>query len=124
MADLKISELPPIVSNTLAGNDTLVIVDTNNTATKSISVLDLVGNIPSNTSITGTLTVSGNTNIQGTSLKLASLSGAPSSNNATTVFGATPAGTLGWFGDFLYLAVSDTDTDGTLKRVQFTDFTP
>lgn len=123
MADLKISQLPAVIGSNLAADDLFVIVDTNNTATKSLSVLDLVGNIPSNTSVTGTLSVSGNTSI-GNTLKFTALSGAPSSNNATTVFGANPQGTLAYFGDYLYLAVSNADAEGSLKRVLFTDFTP
>ena len=58
MADLKISQLPAVIGSNLAADDLFVIVDTNNTATKSLSVSDLVGNIPSNTSVTGTLSVS------------------------------------------------------------------
>jgi hypothetical protein len=122
MADLKISELPSLGS-LVASNDVFVIVDTNNTATKSLTVKDLVGNIPSNTSVAGTLTVSGNTSI-GNTLKFTALAGAPSSNNATTVFGANPQGTLAYFGDYLYLAVSNVDAEGSLKRVLFTDFIP
>lgn len=122
MADLKISELPSLGS-LVANNDLLVVVDTNNSATKSLAISDLVGNIPSDTSVTGTLTVSGNTSI-GNTLKFTALSGAPSSNNATTVFGANPQGTIAYFGDYLYLAVSNADSEGSLKRVLFTDFIP
>ncbi len=122
MADLKISELPSLGS-LVANNDLLVVVDTNNSATKSLAISDLVGNIPSDTSVTGTLTVSGNTSI-GNTLKFTALSGAPNSNNATTVFGANPQGTIAYFGDYLYLAVSNADSEGSLKRVLFTDFIP
>tara|TARA_B110000211_G_scaffold233737_1_gene300796 strand:+ start:4198 stop:4581 length:384 start_codon:yes stop_codon:yes gene_type:complete len=127
MADLKISELTSLGA-LVANNDLLVVVDTNNSATKSIAISDLVGNIPSNTNITGDLVVSGNTSIQGTSLQLAKLTGTPTSNNATTVLGANPEGKLVWSHDgtntYLYLAINNVDVDGSLKRMQFLDFAP
>ena len=122
MADLKISELPAVIGSNLAADDLFVIVDTNNTATKSLSVLDLVGNIPSNTSVTGTLSVSGNTSITG-NLKLNGPT-TPASNNATTQFGANPKGNIVWDANYLYIAVSDNDAEGTLKRVALSDFIP
>lgn len=122
MADLKISQLPAVIGSNLAADDLFVIVDTNNTATKSLSVSDLVGNIPSNTSVTGTLSVSGNTSITG-NLKLNGPT-TPSSNNATTQFGANPKGTIVWDANYLYIAVSDDNAEGTLKRVALSDFTP
>jgi hypothetical protein len=126
MADLKISELPGLGS-LVANNDLLVIVDTNNSATKSLAISDLFANIPSDVSVTGDLTISGNTTIQGTTLTISQLASSPTSNNATTVLGANPAGKLGWFhsgNTYLYLATSNTNVDGTLRRIQFLDFVP
>ena len=114
MADSKIPDLPDLGS-AVAGDDVLVVVDTNNDTTKKITVLDLVGNLPSNTSVTGDFTVSANT-----SLNVVKVAGptSVSSNNTTTQFGAAGVGTLAWDANYLYVAVDAT----TIKRVALSLF--
>jgi hypothetical protein len=114
MADLKLTELPDLAT-AVASNDVLVVVDVNNDTTKKITVLDLVGNLPSNTSVTGNFTVSANT-----SLNVVKVTGptAVSSNNTTTQFGAAGIGTLAWDANYLYVAVDAT----TVKRIALSIF--
>ena len=121
MADLKISELPSLTGSLLANNDVVVIVDTNNTATKKLAISDLFGYIPVTANVAGNLIVAGSTSVS----KNIRIVGATSvtSNNATTVFGANPSGTLAWDANYLYLATSNTNAQGTLKRVALSDFT-
>lgn len=131
MADKKTTELQTV--SVPAGEDLLLIIDdpSGTPVTKKISLSGLVGNIPSNTVINASLTVSngtvlngnssfGNTVFTGTSnnfetgnLQLENGS-TITSNNATTQFGsAGKAGTITWDSDYLYVATSDTE----IKRV-------
>jgi hypothetical protein len=92
---------------------------------KKISLYNLFGAVPANTSITGTLTASGNTTLSGTKTVVTqgqvTLAATTSvgSNNATTVLGRGGAqGTIFWDENYLYVATSNTQ----VKRVALSVF--
>lgn len=125
MADRKITELPALT--TPDQKDLLYVVDDSigTPASKRISLYNLFGSVPANTSITGTLTVSGNTTIGGTKTNISSgvvtlgASTSVVSNNATTVLGAGGMqGSIFWDENFLYVATSNT----VIKRVALSTF--
>lgn len=125
MADRKITELAALTAPNQ--KDLLYTVDdpTGTPVSKKVSLYDLFGSVPANTSITGTLAASGNTSISGAKTVLSSgqitLSAATSvgSNNATTVVGRADAqGTLFWDENYLYVATSNTQ----VKRVALSVF--
>ena len=125
MADRKITELTALTSPNQ--KDLVYIIDdpTGTPASKKISLYSLFGSVPANTSITGTLTSSGNTAIQGAKTVLSAgqitLTAATSvgSNNATTVLGrADGQGTIFWDSNYLYVATSNTQ----IKRVALSVF--
>ena len=138
MADSKVTQLTALT--TTAGTDLLYIVDdaTGTPVSKKISINNLFGAIPSNTSISGTLTttanntfggantvVTSNVNFTGTTVGTNQLkiqngsvtlgkAQVVSSNNATTQFSTGGLqGTFFWDEDYLYLATSNT----VIKRV-------
>jgi hypothetical protein len=124
MADSKVSQLPVLSAATLAAEDlVLVIDDPNGTPTsKRITIKNFLGNLPSNTSITGTLSVSANTSVgrltvANSQLTIADKTGV-TSNNTTTMFGAGKQGTMVWDDNYLYLATSNT----VIKRVALSIF--
>ena len=139
MADKKVTQLTSLT--TPASEDLMLVIENpNGTPTsKQITVKNLFGSAPSNTSITGTLTVSANTTLNGsntvisanvnmtstrgprTSAKwvtIAKTTGSVS-NNATTEFGSGGLeGSIFWDEDFLYVATSNT----VVKRVALSVF--
>jgi len=102
MADRKVTELDSLASPNQ--KDLLLIVDdpTGTPVSKKVTLYTLFGNIPANTSISGTLTVGGNTTISGSKTTISSgvvtLSSAKNvtSNNATTVLGSGMGGSIFW----------------------------
>lgn len=125
MADRKITELTALTSPNQ--KDLVYVIDdpTGTPASKKMSLYSLFGSVPANTSITGTLTSSGNTAIQGAKTVLSAgqitLSATTSvgSNNATTVLGrADGQGTIFWDSNYLYVATSNTQ----IKRVALSVF--
>lgn len=125
MADRKITELAALAAPT--GKDLLYVVDdpTGTPVSKKVSLHDMFGSVPANTSITGTAAVSGNTSLSGAKTVVSAgqitLATATSvgSNNATTVLGrADGQGTIFWDQNYLYVATSNTE----IKRVALSVF--
>tara|TARA_R110000772_G_scaffold211900_1_gene322451 strand:- start:1330 stop:1710 length:381 start_codon:yes stop_codon:yes gene_type:complete len=125
MADRKITELAALSAPT--GKDLLYVVDdpSGTPVSKKVSLHDMFGSVPANTSITGTATVSGNTSLSGAKTTLAAgqitltASTSVGSNNATTVLGrADGQGTIFWDQNYLYVATSNTQ----VKRVALSVF--
>tara|TARA_R110000803_G_scaffold185254_2_gene247610 strand:- start:55 stop:474 length:420 start_codon:yes stop_codon:yes gene_type:complete len=137
MADQKISQLTAMTVPT--GVDLLVITDdpTGTPVSKSLSLETLFANIPSNTSIEGTLTVASNTVLNGSNTVVSSnvnftstrgpVISAPwiklaksvvSSNNAETQLGGGLEGSMFWDENYLYIAVSNT----VVKRTALSTF--
>ena len=139
MADKKVTQLTSLTSP--ASEDLLLVIDnpSGTPTSKQKTVKNLLGSAPSNTSITGTLTVSANTTLNGsntvisanvnmtstrgprTSAKwvtIAKTTGSVS-NNATTELGSGGLeGSIFWDEDFLYVATSNT----VVKRVALSVF--
>jgi len=146
MADKKVTQLTALASPN--DEDLLLLVDDPNgtPVSKKIDVKTFVGNIPANTSIAGTLTVSSNGTFSGSNTVFSSnvvVTGTmrPSSlivnankltintkitvasNNATTVLGAPTSdrphdGTFFWDANYIYVAVSNT----VIKRAELSTF--
>ena len=139
MADKKVTQLTSLT--TPASDDLMLVIDNpNGTPTsKQITVKNLFGSAPSNTSITGTLTVSANTTLNGSNTVISSNVNMTStrgprtsakwvtiakttgtvSNNATTELGSGGLeGSIFWDEDFLYVATSNT----VVKRVALSVF--
>ena len=139
MADKKVTQLTSLT--TPASEDLMLVIDNpNGTPTsKQITVKNLFGSAPSNTSITGTLTVSANTTLNGSNTVISSNVNMTStrgprtsakwvtiakttgsvSNNATTELGSGGLeGSIFWDEDFLYVATSNT----VVKRVALSVF--
>ena len=72
MADKKVSQLTSLTSP--ASEDILLVIDNpaGTPTSKQITVKNLLGSAPSNTSITGTLTVSANTTLNGSNTVISS----------------------------------------------------
>jgi hypothetical protein len=146
MADKKVTQLTALTSPN--DEDLLLLVDDPNgtPVSKSITVKTFLGALPSNTAITGDLTVTANGSFTGSNVNFTSnvvvtgtatitqavvasdrltikTSRTPSDNNATTQLG-TPVtdrphdGTLFWDSNYLYVAVSNT----VIKRVALSVF--
>ena len=138
MADKKISQLNALT--TPATEDLMVIVDdpTGTPVSKQISLLNLFGGVPGNTTIAGTTTMQANVTISGSNTVISSnvthtgtrpprinsgqitltAKETVTSNNATTQFGAGMQGTLAWDANYLYVATSNT----VVKRVALSIF--
>lgn len=139
MADRKVTELTALT--TPNQKDLLLVVDdpTGTPVSKNISLYNLFGSVPANTSISGTLTVSANTTISGANnvvsanLNITSTNGPKidagyvtlsskttvGSNNATTILGQGGLqGSIFWDEDYLYIATSNTQ----VKRVALSVF--
>ena len=125
MADRKITELTALTAPNQ--KDLLYTVDdpTGTPVSKKISLFNLFGAVPANTSISGTFAAAGNTSISGAKTELTAgqitLSAATSvgSNNATTVIGRADAqGTIFWDQNYLYVATSNTQ----VKRIALSVF--
>ena len=146
MADKKVTQLTALTSPN--DEDLLLIVDDPNgtPVSKSITVKTFLGALPSNTSITGDLTVSANGSYTGSNVNFTSnvvvtgkatitqavvasdrftikTSKTPSNNNATTALGSPTSdrpwdGTLFWSNNYLYVAISNT----VIKRVALSVF--
>ncbi len=146
MADKKVTQLTALASPN--DEDLLLLVDDPNgtPVSKKIDVKTFVGNIPSNTAISGSLTVSSNGTFSGSNTVFSSnvvvtgtlrpssfivnankvtinTSISVGSNNATTVLGAPVTdrphdGTIFWDANFLYVAVSNT----VIKRAALSTF--
>ena len=139
MADRKITELTALTAPNQ--KDLLYVVDdpTGTPASKKISLYNLFGSVPANTSISGTLNVSANTTINGANtvvsanLNITSTNGPKidagvvtlvskttvGSNNATTVLGQGGLqGSIFWDENYLYVATSNTQ----IKRVALSVF--
>jgi len=129
MADKKVTQLTSLTSP--ASEDLLLVIDnpSGTPTSKQITVKNLFGSAPSNTSITGTLTVSANTTLNGSNTVISSNVNMTStrgprtsakwitiakttgsvSNNATTELGSGGLeGSIFWDEDFLYGATSNT----------------
>ena len=146
MADKKVTQLTALTSPN--DEDLLLMVDDPNgtPVSKSITVKTFLGALPSNTAITGDLTVTANGSFTGSNVNFTSnvvvtgtatitqavvasdrltikTTKTPSDNNATTQLG-TPVtdrphdGTLFWDSNYLYVAVSNT----VVKRVALSVF--
>ena len=146
MADKKVSQLTALTSPN--DEDLLLIVDDPNgtPVSKSITVKTLLGALPSNTSITGSLTVSANGSFTGSNVNFTSnvvvtdtttmsqivgatnritikTSKTPGTNNSTTEFGSPTTdrphdGSIFWDSNYLYLCTSNT----VIKRVALSVF--
>ena len=139
MADKKVTQLTSLTSP--ASEDLLLVIDnpSGTPTSKQITVKNLFGSAPSNTSITGTLTVSANTTLNGSNTVISSNVNMTStrgprtsakwitiakttgsvSNNATTELGSGGLeGSIFWDEDFLYVATSNT----VVKRVALSVF--
>jgi hypothetical protein len=138
MADKKITQLT--TASSISSDDLLLVVDAPNTVpvSKKITVKSLFGSIPSNTSISANLTVSGNrlraaanvvvTKTTSVNNFIVTKKADPSSNNATTatVSGLTPVspstnlpvGTMWFSNTYLYIATDAT----TIRRVALSRF--
>jgi len=139
MADKKVTQLTSLTSP--ASEDLLLVIDnpSGTPTSKQITVKNLFGSAPSNTSITGTLTVSANTTLNGSNTVISSNVNMTStrgprtsakwitvakttgsvSNNATTELGEGGLeGSIFWDEDFLYVATSNT----VVKRVALSVF--
>ena len=139
MTDKKVTQLTSLTSP--ASEDLLLVIDnpSGTPTSKQITVKNLLGSAPSNTSITGTLTVSANTTLNGSNTVISSNVNMTStrgprtsakwitiakttgsvSNNATTELGSGGLeGSIFWDEDFLYVATSNT----VVKRVALSVF--
>lgn len=139
MADRKITELNALT--TPNQKDLLYVVDdpSGTPVSKRISLYNLFGSVPANTSISGTLTVSANSTINGANsvvsanLNITSTNGPKvdagyitlasktvvGSNNATTVLGQGGLqGSFFWDENYLYLATANNQ----IKRVPLSVF--
>ena len=125
MADRKITELTALTSANQ--KDLFYVVDdpSGTPVSKKISLYNLFGGVPANTSITGTLTASGNTTLSGAKTIVSQgqvtlvSSTSVGSNNATTVLGrADGQGTIFWDQNYLYVETSNTQ----VKRVALSVF--
>ena len=139
MADKKVTQLTSLTSP--ASEDLLLVIDnpSGTPTSKQITVKNLLGSAPSNTSITGTLTVAANTTLNGSNTVISSNVNMTStrgprtsakwitiakttgsvSNNATTELGSGGLeGSIFWDEDFLYVATSNT----VVKRVALSVF--
>ena len=135
MADSKVSQLPVLASP--ASNDEIYIVDSSSTPTASkITLYSLFGNIPVNTSITGTVSISGNVVFSGARNTVAGNTAFDdidtfnlrvSGNTITIKNSYTPAnstaglqhhGGIAWDATYLYVQTSNT----AWKRVALTTF--
>jgi len=126
MADRKVTQLPTLT--TTAAPDLLVIVDDPNGSpeSKSITVKNFFGAIPSNTSFNGsTLTVrartttTANVNVTKTltaNILNVTLGSTPGSNNATVV--GMAIGEMRFTNSHVYIAVNAT----TIKRIALSTF--
>ena len=139
MADKKVTQLTSLTSP--ASEDLLLVIDnpSGTPTSKQITVKNLLGSAPANTSISGTLTVSANTTLNGSNTVISSNVNMTStrgprtsakwitvakttgtvSNNATTELGSGGLeGSIFWDEDFLYVATSNT----VVKRVALSVF--
>lgn len=140
MASKKVTELTTLTIP--AGVDLLLVIDDPNGSpvSKKISINQLFGNIPANTSITAKLTVSGNTTLGGANTHITSnvnIAGAQltakkivsTSNGVVITNSFTPAnssvgiptipvGKIFWDSGFLYVKVANT----TIKRIALSSF--
>lgn len=139
MADRKITELTALTAPDQ--KDLLYVVDdpSGTPVSKKISLYDLFGSVPANTSVSGTLTVSANSTINGANsvvsanLNITSTNGPKvnagyvtlaskttvGSNNATTVLGQGGLqGSIFWDDNYLYVATANNQ----IKRVALSVF--
>lgn len=123
MADSKTTELASLASPNQ--KDLLYIIDdpTGTPASRKISLRTLFGSVPANTSISGTLTVTGKNTLSSNvvvsnGIVQLSISTAVASNNATATFGAAAQGSIAWDQNYLYIATSNT----VIKRVALSVF--
>src|SRR5210317_937052 len=102
MADRKITELDALTAPDQ--KDLLYVVDdpSGSPVSKKISLYNLFGSVPANTSISGTLAVSGNTVLSGGKTTVdngvitLTSSTEVASNNTTNVLGAGMGGSIFW----------------------------
>jgi hypothetical protein len=139
MADRKITELAALTAPNQ--KDLLYTVDdpTGTPVSKKISLYDLFGSVPANTSVSGTLTVSANSTFNGANsvvsanLNITSTNGPKvnagyvtlaskttvGSNNATTVLGQGGLqGSIFWDDNYLYVATANNQ----IKRIALSVF--
>lgn len=139
MADRKITELTALT--TPNQKDLIYVVDdpSGTPVSKKLSLYSLFGSVPANTSITGTMTVSANSTLNGANsvisanLNITSTNGPKvnagyvtlasqtvvGSNNATTVLGQGGLqGSIFWDSNYLYVATANNQ----IKRVALSVF--
>jgi hypothetical protein len=126
MADRKVTQLPTLT--TTAAPDLLLVVDDPNgsPASKSVTVKDFFGAIPSNTSFNGSTvtlrartTTTANVNVTKTltaNILNVTLGSTPASNNADTV--GMAVGQMRFTNSHVYIAVNAT----TIKRIALSTF--
>ena len=126
MADRKVTQLPTLT--TTASPDLLVIVDDPNGSpeSKSVTVKNFFGAIPSNTSFNGSrltirarTTTTANVNVTKTltaNILNVTLGSTPGSNNATVV--GMAVGQMRFTNNYVYIAVNAT----TIKRIALSTF--
>lgn len=123
MADKKVTDLPSLT--TAASVDRLYIVDDPNgtPVSKQISLTNLFGAVPANTTFQAQATFSAQATFNN-SVNVANgvvtlnAKTTVSSNNATTVLGAGKGGSIFWDDNYLYVATSNT----VIKRVALSTF--
>jgi hypothetical protein len=126
MADRKVTQLPTLT--TTAAPDLLLIVDdpTGSPVSKSVTVKNFFGAIPSNTSFNGSTvtlrartTTTANVNVTKTltaNILNVTLGSTPASNNADTV--GMAVGQMRFTNSHVYIAVNAT----TIKRIALSTF--
>lgn len=119
MADRKVTELPALT--TAAAEDVLYVIDdpSGTPVSKKISLLNLLGSLPANTTFAAEATFNNKVNVANgiVTLQTAKTVG---SNNAATVLGSGMQGSIFWDENYLYVATSNT----VIKRVALSAFAP
>lgn len=122
MADSKVSQLPELVNP--SSEDLLYIVDNPNgtPASKKITLKQFFGNVTSNTHVSQSFTVDGDTSLAGVTAETIHVSEVlvlgPKETPASSTDTAKASGTLFWDDNYLYIKV----TGDVLKRIPLATF--
>jgi hypothetical protein len=117
MADQKVSQLPLLTSP--ASEDLVLIIDNPNgtPSSKSITLKILFGNIPANTSIVGTLDVSGNSTFSQVKITGDAITVQASRTPANSTI-SIAKGTIFWDSSYIYVATANN----VVKRASLQSF--